>query len=326
MSLHDTLPGHLLGSFTGAAGTSPRLTWYGADGERVELSGRVLANWVTKAANLLVEEADAEPGTTVLLDLPVHWRVLVWALGSWTAGATVVLPGDLEEDDEDGERPAVVITHRPGEAPGTDAADLVLAVALPALAMRWDGATLPVDVVDAAAELMTFGDELGYVSEPDPDDLALVAEDLEVTFGELGGWAGERAAADGGLVGGTGIADDEVGELGAVGVGPDGAVADAVGDDGEGDVGADLAGDAPADDEVDADDALADDEVPETDDDGQHDGGGPTRVLLSPGTVEELLEQVLAVWTGGGSVVLVEPGTPRETRQRVAAEEHAEPR
>ncbi len=33
----------------------PRLTWYGADGERVELSARVLENWVAKTANLLVE-------------------------------------------------------------------------------------------------------------------------------------------------------------------------------------------------------------------------------------------------------------------------------
>ena len=42
--------------------TSPRLTWYGPDSERVEFSGRVLDNWVAKTSNLLQDELDAEPG------------------------------------------------------------------------------------------------------------------------------------------------------------------------------------------------------------------------------------------------------------------------
>ncbi len=42
--------------------TSPRLTWYGPDAERVELSGRVLDNWVAKTSNLFQDELDAEPG------------------------------------------------------------------------------------------------------------------------------------------------------------------------------------------------------------------------------------------------------------------------
>ena len=36
----------------------PRLTWYGPDAERVELSGKVLLNWVAKTANLLTDELD----------------------------------------------------------------------------------------------------------------------------------------------------------------------------------------------------------------------------------------------------------------------------
>src|SRR5699024_4296186 len=84
-----------------SGGTQPRLTWYGADDERVELSGRVLANWVTKAANLLTEEADLSPGSRVLLDLPIHWRAAVWALATWTAGGEVVLPGMTETDEDD---------------------------------------------------------------------------------------------------------------------------------------------------------------------------------------------------------------------------------
>jgi uncharacterized protein (TIGR03089 family) len=67
--------------------TRPRLTWYATAGERVELSSRVLTNTVVKATNLLVAEVDAEPGTRVALDLPAHWRTLVWALATWTSGA-----------------------------------------------------------------------------------------------------------------------------------------------------------------------------------------------------------------------------------------------
>src|SRR5680860_1086518 len=103
----------------------PRVTWYGADGERVELSGHVLENWVAKTANLLVEECDAGPGTTVALDLPPHWRTVVWALAAWSVGAT------LAEEDAD-----VVVTADPASAPD---AGQVVAVTLAALARRFEG-------------------------------------------------------------------------------------------------------------------------------------------------------------------------------------------
>jgi len=252
MTHPDTLPGRLLDAF-GRDGAAPRLTWYGTDGERTELSGRVLANWVTKAANLLVEEADAEPGTTVVLDLPVHWRTLVWALASWTTGARVVLPEE-EPDDVD-----VVVTTKPEAAPGADEADLVLAVALPALAMSWDGPELPDEVIDAAAELMNYGDQLGYVSEPEDDDIALVGAGLEATFGELADWA--RGTL----------------ELGR-----------------------------PARADEDDDEPVL------------------VRALVSPRDLAGLLEQALAVWRAGGSLVLAEPGTDDGTLERIAAEERVD--
>ncbi|MFC7405068.1 TIGR03089 family protein [Georgenia alba] len=178
MAPPDTLPGRLLASFA-AAGTLPRLTWYaaGPDGdERVELSGRVLANWVTKAANLLVTEADSGPGTAVVLDLPVHWRTVVWALASWTTGARLaVVPDDAAD---------VVVTAAPEAAPD---ADLLLAVPLPALAMSWDGPVLPPGAVDAAAETLGQADVLGPVRTPAGEDPAWG----EVTFDTLGAWAGD---------------------------------------------------------------------------------------------------------------------------------------
>ncbi|GEK21628.1 TIGR03089 family protein [Cellulomonas xylanilytica] len=128
----------------------PRLTWYGDGGERVELSGAVLENWVSKTANLLLEEFDAEPGTRVRLDLPGHWRTVVWALAAWHVGATVVVGADGAADD-------VVVTDRPDEHPG---APTLVAVALPALA-RTFGAPLPGGAIDAASAVMTYGDAFG---------------------------------------------------------------------------------------------------------------------------------------------------------------------
>ncbi|MFI2490436.1 TIGR03089 family protein [Promicromonospora kroppenstedtii] len=148
-----------------ADGGRPRLTWYGDDGERVELSGAVLANWASKTVNLLVEEFDAAPGTTVVVDLPVHWRAAVWTLAAWRTGATVALP------DAAVGGPDVVVTDTPER--WTDAgADLVV-VSLPALARRYDG-ELPPGAIDAASAVMTYGDVIGWVPDVDPDQDALV--------------------------------------------------------------------------------------------------------------------------------------------------------
>ncbi|PJI94238.1 TIGR03089 family protein [Luteimicrobium subarcticum] len=162
----STVPA-LLAALT-ARGGAPALTWYDDDG-RVELSGAVLANWVVKTTNLLVEELDAAPGTRVRLDLPAHWRAAVWALAAWRAGATVLL------GDPDGDAADVVVTDRPGAphaAAGSAARAEVVAVSLPALARRFDG-DLPPGAIDAAAAVMTYADALGWVPPTDPAAPAL---------------------------------------------------------------------------------------------------------------------------------------------------------
>ncbi|WP_125774470.1 TIGR03089 family protein [Antribacter gilvus] len=145
----------------------PRLTWYGDDGERVELSGAVLGNWVSKTVNLLVEEFDAGPGTAVALDLPVHWRTAVWALATWRCGAAVVVPDAGATPSAD-----VVVTDRP--APWADHAGELVVVSLPALARRFDG-SLPAGAIDAASAVMTYGDVIGWVPDADPAAPALAA-------------------------------------------------------------------------------------------------------------------------------------------------------
>lgn len=157
----------------------PRLTWYSGAGERVELSGAVLDNWVSKTANLLVEDFDAAPGTRVLLDLPAHWRSVVWALAAWRVGACVVtstqdvaaVEGGRAADPSDGPSLAadVVVTDRPSAHPA--ARDLVV-VTLAALARRYDGA-LPAGAVDAASAVMTYSDRMGWSPAVDPAAPAL---------------------------------------------------------------------------------------------------------------------------------------------------------
>lgn len=172
----------------------PRVTWYGDDGERVELSGAVLHNWINKTVNLFVEEFDAAPGTRVLLDLPPHWRAIVWGLAAWRTGATLVLLPDTPVSGAVGPegQPAlldlardvdVVVTSRPTGWAGTSAA--LVAVPLPALARRFDG-DLPAGAIDAGSAVMTYGDQIGWVEEVDPEAVALVPG--AVSHGELITW------------------------------------------------------------------------------------------------------------------------------------------
>ena len=68
----------------------PLITFYDdATGERTELSVTTYANWVAKTANLLVDEYLLEEGDTLLIDLPAHWLVPVFAGAAWLAGIAV---------------------------------------------------------------------------------------------------------------------------------------------------------------------------------------------------------------------------------------------
>ena len=154
------------------AGGAPRTTWYGPGGERIELSGAVTANWVNKTANFLVEEFDAGPGTVVGLDLPAHWRSLVWTLATWRVGACVTVQA-LECD--------VLVTAEPALFAGHPA---LVAVPLPALARRIDGA-LPPGAVDAGSAVMTYADQLLWAPPTDASAPAFDTGEVVLTHGEL---------------------------------------------------------------------------------------------------------------------------------------------
>lgn len=69
--------------------TKPLLTWYDdVSGERTELSGATLANWVAKTGNLLVDAAIG-PSDPVGVLLPPHWQTAAVLVGCWSTGAVV---------------------------------------------------------------------------------------------------------------------------------------------------------------------------------------------------------------------------------------------
>jgi uncharacterized protein (TIGR03089 family) len=152
----------LMTSLRSGNSTAPRLTWYGPDAERVELSGRVLDNWVAKTSNLLQDELDAAPGMRLRLELPAHWKAMVWALAAWQLGLETV----LQEGTAD-----FLVTADPESVDGKY--DAVIAVALPALAMRWPG-ELAAGCIDYAAEVRSHGDVFMQHADPDPAACALV--------------------------------------------------------------------------------------------------------------------------------------------------------
>lgn len=216
----STVP-QLLNSLRTLNPTAPRLTWYGPDSERIELSGRVLDNWVAKTANLLADELDAGPGTLVALDMPVHWRSLVWLLATWAVGATAAAgTGDPARATAPAGTTAgfgradIVATANPAEAAerlvaaraaGQGGTTTLVAVALPALAMRWVG-ELPDGAVDYSGEVRSHADVFFPGDEPAADAAAWETPAGTATFAQLlapgpaaapGGQAGQEAGAPG---------------------------------------------------------------------------------------------------------------------------------
>lgn len=173
-------PAEVLADAVASDATRPALTCYDdtddGGGERIEISRRVLATWVAKAANALQESLDVQPGSVVLVDLPgPHWRLAYWALAVWSVGATLTV--DTHEGAD------VLVTTDPDSELAEDC-DEVVAVALPGLARSF-GRELRSGVLDEAAELPTYGDDFEAWDEADPEDTALVTGGERISYAEL---------------------------------------------------------------------------------------------------------------------------------------------
>lgn len=147
------------------------MIWY-AKNERIELSGKVVANHITKAANLLALEYDLAPGALAVLDLPAHWKTALWAQAAALTGATLRFLNDeesfLDFVDEQALVPSddtVVVSSNAAHL--TTLYDLnlpawLLALNPASLAFSWDehSAVLPPETSDASAEVMSQADAL----------------------------------------------------------------------------------------------------------------------------------------------------------------------
>lgn len=186
LALVTTFPAILAEQLRTDAGR-PLVTFYDdATGERVELSITTYANWVAKAASLLVEELDLERGSRLRIDLPPHWLGVVFLGAAWAAGLAV----------SDGPEPDAVLCGPEELATwASRAEDLpVLACSLRPMGVRFaDG--VPPGVHDVGLEIWSQPDSFIPWDPPRPDDTAVDLGGTATTQSEL--W---RAAAAGTLV------------------------------------------------------------------------------------------------------------------------------
>lgn len=180
--LGNVLPGLL----AAADPTRPVLTYYDdASGERTELSGATVDNWVAKTANLLVDGCGLGTGDRAAVWLPPHWQTAVILFGCWSAGLTVTGPGAGTEP-AGGVRVDVVFAAADRVTGAPDAPDRY-ALGLAPMAMPL--AVVPDGWSDYVVEVRGHGDRFG--GYPRPADPATP----DATHDELCARARRRAEA-----------------------------------------------------------------------------------------------------------------------------------
>jgi uncharacterized protein (TIGR03089 family) len=204
----DQLPADLLTDVLRRDAAAPLLTQYDdATGERVELSGATLANWVAKTANLLQDEFDVGPGSAVAVALPVHWQTAAVLLAVWSCGATVV---DTAAEDDGRLAGVDVVLAAQDRLPAleedlTEDSPELLGLSLHPLGLGMAGYVGPAR--DFAIEVRAHGDVFMPYEPPTAGAPGLRLGELELTLGglvdtarqlagRLGIGAGERLLVD----------------------------------------------------------------------------------------------------------------------------------
>jgi uncharacterized protein (TIGR03089 family) len=199
------LPADLLAAALRRNAAAPLVTFYDdVSAERTELSAATLANWVAKTANLLQEEFDVGPGSTVALALPVHWQTAAVLLGVWSCGAAVL---DTAGEDEDRFATADVVLAAADRLPPLEEQDLpqLMGLSLHPLGLGMAGYVGPAR--DFALEVRAHGDVFAPWQPVDPAAPGLVLGGGQLTLGglveaatelagRLGITAGERVLID----------------------------------------------------------------------------------------------------------------------------------
>lgn len=126
---------------------SPLLTFYDdAGGDRTELSGATLDNWVSKTANLLVDGLGLSNGDTAAVTMPAHWQTAAILLGVFSAGVEAETTDPASAD---------ALFTTPDQSTTTKASDRYATGLLPfAMPLR----ELPTGFADFVLEVRQFGD------------------------------------------------------------------------------------------------------------------------------------------------------------------------
>jgi uncharacterized protein (TIGR03089 family) len=200
------LPASILAAAVARNAASPLITFYDdLSGERVELSGATLANWVAKTANLLQEEFDVGPGTTVGVALPVHWQTAAVLLATWSCGAAVL---ETAAEDDDRLAGADVVLAAADRLPTLEELghENLLGLSLHPLGLGMRGYAGPAR--DFAVEVRSQGDHFTPWAPMDAAAPGLVLTTGQLTLGQLGQTAGELATRLG-IVAGDRVLIDE---------------------------------------------------------------------------------------------------------------------
>ncbi|MDO4255129.1 MAG: TIGR03089 family protein [Kocuria sp.] len=163
---------------------TPAMVFYGDAGERVELSGRVLENWVAKTANLFTDDCGLTPGDRVLVDPTAHWRNAVIISATWWVGATAVLPTTADQTPVE---VAVTMTPEKSRYPhiAHTSADELIVVAYPALPMNLDPTQLPAGAIDFCAQVRAHGDHFSPLAATPPDQQTALESTYQLSYGEM---------------------------------------------------------------------------------------------------------------------------------------------
>jgi len=184
-------PPDLLAEVLHRDAAAPLVTQYDdATGERVELSGTTLANWVAKSANLLQDEFDVGPGSRVAVALPVHWQTAAVLLAVWSCGATVVDTAAEDDGGLDGVDVVLAAQDRVAAIEEQGVEEL-LGLSLHPLGLGMTGYTGPAR--DFALEVRAHGDHFAPYAPVDQDAGGLQVAGLELTLAGLVGAAEELA-------------------------------------------------------------------------------------------------------------------------------------
>lgn len=155
---------NLAAVLSAAISAQPLLTFYDdGTGERTELSGITLGNWVAKTGNMLTDGYGLAAPDVALVRLPVHWQSAAVLLGCWSTGLRVVSDGPAEIGFADTAQPL-------------DAGERLLLGLHPfGLPLR----EVPAGWTDYVAEVRGFGDQYApRVRDTDPATAVLSQAEL----------------------------------------------------------------------------------------------------------------------------------------------------